>query len=191
MAITSTADTAHFFTGLLTTAAIAIPTISSLPSALEQSAPDIIRTYTGRAFTAEAGPKTLSATTQGYDLNLNKYTRSTTDYEKIIGEIRSWILLENDWDGEGARQPSEKSIKDAVSFMHLIKESVELPEPMLHANGNVSFYWNDKGFYADLEFLGNGRIAYFIKTKNDDRHKGTLSFNSIEVPAVLSTLIGV
>lgn len=190
MAITSTAKTTHFVWGLLTTS-IAIPTMNSLPSSSEQSASYSIRTYTDRAFTTEIRPKTSGVTTQSHDLNLNEYTRSTTDYEKIIGEIRSWILFENGWDGEGARQPSENSIKDAVSFMHLIRESVELPEPMLHANGNVSLYWNDKGFYADLEFLGNERIAYFIKTKNDDRHKGTLSFNSIEVPAVLSILIGV
>ncbi|MDD5056850.1 MAG: hypothetical protein PHQ60_03180 [Sideroxydans sp.] len=113
--------------------------------------------------------------------------RLTTQHEKLIGEIRSWSLLSADWDGEGALAPSAQSIKESVSFSRLLSD-VSLPEPMLLASGHVSLYKNDSDLYADIEFLGDGRIAYFIK-RNGDKHKGVLTFDSQKMPAVFSALL--
>lgn len=123
---------------------------------------------------------------------INSYdkNRQTTEVEKIIGELREWQFLDEDWDGEGARAPINKSIENAVSLMVLIKDSADMPEPMLHATGTVSLYWDDKNLYADLEFLGDGRIVYFIKN-NNDKHKGVLSFDQQKIPDVFSALINI
>jgi len=59
---------------------------------------------------------------------------------------------------------------------------------MLLASGHVALYKNENGLYADIEFLGDGRIAYFIK-RNGDKHKGVLTFDSQKMPAVFSALL--
>ena len=117
------------------------------------------------------------------------FTRPTTTREQLIGEIRSWALLEADWDGEGAAAPIDRCIKGAVSFIRLLPENIALPEPMLHASGNTGLFWGDDGIYADIEFLDNGRIAYYIE-QNGDKHKGAINFDSKTLPPVFSALLG-
>lgn len=121
----------------------------------------------------------------------NEVTRQTTESERIIGELRRWAFLYKDWDGEGASAPAPESIKNAVAFVGLIRDSADLPQPMLHATGNVSLYWDNKSLYADIEFLNDGRVAYFIKKINEDKHKGVLSFDPQKMPDVFSTLIDI
>ncbi len=52
---------------------------------------------------------------------------------------------------------------------------------MLLSSGHTALFWNEDNLYADIEFLGDGRIAYFIK-KNGDKHKGVLEFKSQKMP---------
>ena len=122
------------------------------------------------------------------DERYEESARPTTPHEIIIGEIRQWNLLNSDWDGEGAATPNSQSIKEAVSFVRLLDDNITLPEPMLLGSGHAALYWNEGSLYADIEFLGDGRIAYFIKC-NGDKHKGVLSFDSQEMPALFPTLI--
>ena len=114
--------------------------------------------------------------------------RPTTLHESIIGELREWSLLHANWDGEGAAMPDSQSIKGAVSFVRLLDDKITPPEPMLLSSGHAALYWNEGGLYADIEFLGDGRIAYFIKS-NGDKHKGVLSFDSQKMPALFPALI--
>lgn len=116
--------------------------------------------------------------------------RPTTPIESLAGEIRQLNSLGPNWDGEGADKPKAQSIKEAVSFIGLLDDQVALPEPMLLGSGNAALYWNEDGVYADIEFLGDGRIAYFIK-RNGDKHKGVLTFDSKKMPAVFPALLKV
>ena len=116
-------------------------------------------------------------------------TRPTTPLELLIGEIRSWRSFEANWDGEGAAAPIYRCIKDAESFIRLLPKNIALPEPMLHASGNTGLFWEEDEFYADIEFLDNGRIAYYIE-QNGDKHKGAINFDSNDLPPVLSVLLG-
>ena len=117
-----------------------------------------------------------------------EFTRSTTAREQLIGEIRSWALFDADWDGEGAVAPIARCIKNAVSFIRLLPDNIPLPEPMLHASGNTGLFWGDRGIYADIEFLHNDRIAYYIE-QNGDKHKGAIHFDSKNLPLVFSVLL--
>lgn len=114
--------------------------------------------------------------------------RSTTLPEKIVGELRSWSLLSANWDGEGAAAPDAGSLKEAVSFVRLFGEGDTLPEPMLHASGHAGLFWKDDNLYADIKFLGDGRVAYYIE-RQGDKHKGVLKFDSQKMPAVFTTLL--
>jgi|GEM_PF-1987276 len=114
--------------------------------------------------------------------------RSTTLQETLVGEIRSWGLLNDNWDGEGSLKPHSQSSKEAVSFVNLLGETITAPEPMLLSSGHIALFWNDHNLYADIEFLGDGRIAYFIKV-NDDKHKGVLEFDSQQMPTVFKAIL--
>jgi hypothetical protein len=115
--------------------------------------------------------------------------RETTSLEKLIGEVRGWSALQADWDGEGARAPIPASIKQAASFACLLTtEQGELVEPMLHPSGRAGLYWNEPGLYADLEFFGDGRVAYYIE-RGGEKHKGVVNFDSKEMPPVFDTLL--
>jgi hypothetical protein len=124
------------------------------------------------------------------DSNISFPTRATSPQENIIGELRQWNLLDNNWDGEEAAKPKAQSIAEAVSFVRLLDDNTTLPEPMLLSSGNAALYWNETNLYADIEFLGDNRIAYFIKS-NSDKHKGILTFDSKKMPIVLQALIRV
>lgn len=166
------------------------PTVSTMPNMIEQP----IRTAHRANFSAPSvlyvPSLTSSASVNVDNFQFNDVVRQTSDVEKAIGEIRHWASFSENWDGEGANLPSTESIRDSVSFLRLIADSEQLPQPMLHATGNVSLFWNDNGLYADVEFLGQNKVAYFIK-RNEDKHKGVISFDSEKMPAVFSALIKV
>lgn len=183
--MTTTLGTAAAANLFLALTAAAAPTVSQIPALLEQPARTIEK-ITSRSPIALMGAQ--FATTVANDDQYEVPVRPTTLSEKLIGEIRQWSLLGANWDGEGADAPLPKSLKEVVSFVRLLGNDIMLPEPMLLGSGHAALYWNEGDLYADLEFLGDGRIAYFIK-KNGDRHKGVVTFDSQKMPAVFPTLI--
>lgn len=170
----------------LVLSALPNPTVSELLAMLEQQARPILKTTSMSPIVFQDFIVSTIAVNDG---SFDVLTRPTTQKEELIGEIRSWNLLSADWDGEGAVMPSKRSMKEASQFVALLNESAGLPEPMLLGSGHAALYWNDAGLYADLEFLGDGRVAYFIR-RNGDKHKGVVAFDSQQVPTVFSALIG-
>lgn len=120
--------------------------------------------------------------------------RPTTDREHAIAEIRRWKSLEAGWDGEGAAAPQHPSLDDAGAFACALESRHLTPEPMLHTSGRAGLYWRTGGLYADLEFLGNGRIAFYYENDSHggaDRLKGVVHFDGKNLPGVLEALIRV
>lgn len=115
--------------------------------------------------------------------------RATTTQERLIGEIRSWALFDSNWDGEGAVAPMVSSLKESVAFVRLLDNAAELPDPMLMNTGHAGLFWKTDNLYADLEFLGDGRIAYFIEQEGEGKHKGVVKFDSKKMPAVFPALL--
>lgn len=163
-----------------------VPTVSTLPEAFEAQ----VRPAHKLASRTHQSTQKVAATTVANDETFSASSRATTSVEKLIGEIRNWALFDSNWDGEGSAKPSMASIKEVVSFARLLETAAQEPEPMLLASGHTALFWNDGNLYADLEFLGDSRIAYFIK-KNGDKHKGVVGFDSENMPAVFQALIGV
>jgi hypothetical protein len=158
---------------------------------LTQKALEIATVDDGWIFEYESPPSEAS-TSDGIESTLATSEvvceRMTTGVEQIVGEIRSWRLLNSDWDGEGAQQPVAASLKEAEAFARLCPEHRTLPEPMLHASGRAGLYWKTDGLYADLEFLGDGQIAYYIERRGD-RHKGQVRFDPEKMPSVFPALL--
>lgn len=175
---------------LLAFNAVAIPSVSHIPLMLEQAPRPIQKTTSVAPAELKINSSTAIATLVDPRFYFEDIARPTTEIEKVIGELREWSFLKENWDGEGAYSPSISSIKQAVEFVRLISDNAALPEPTMLASGHVSLYWNIQNLYADIEFLGDQRIAYFIKN-NEDKHKGVLSFNAKKMPPVLSTLVGI
>ena len=177
---TGTAAAAKVFIALSVTQ---VPSVSSFPEAISAVArPAPTKTY-----------QTVRSSNIGSVANDEAFytpVRETTSQELLIGELRNWALFGDDWDGEGASRPLSASINDAVSFARLLDSSVREPEPMLLASGHAALFWNDGDLYADLEFIGNNRVAYFVQ-KNDDKHKGVTTFDSAKMPAVFQILLSV
>lgn len=166
-----------------------IPTVSHIPPALvEQQARPIQRITSRSLIVADIQLPTQLTTFVANDEKYEGSARHTTSHENIIGEIRQWNLLGADWDDEGAATPNTQSIKEAVAFVRLLDGDIALPEPMLLGSGHAALYWNEGRLYADIEFLGDGRIAYFIKNSGD-KHKGVLTFDSQKMPSVFSALL--
>lgn len=117
-------------------------------------------------------------------------TRETTGQEKLIGELRRYVFLEEDWDGEGASKPNKTSLTSAIEFSRLIGDEIQLPEPLMNADGTSGLYWKSESLYAELSFLIDGRIAYFIQRKND-KHKGILDFKKTSMPSLFQVLLAV
>lgn len=95
--------------------------------------------------------------------------------KELIDEINNFLLLQENWDGEFADSPSIKSIENANKFLQEYK-FVNLPESMLHANGNVSLFWSDANSYFEIEFIKNERMAFFASFLNE-KYKGNISRN--------------
>lgn len=114
--------------------------------------------------------------------------RQTSDHERAIAEIRGWISLPSDWDGEGAKSPVTDSIMAAAKFICAMPRSLQAPEPMLHANGKAGLAWHEDDAYGEIEFQNDGSIVYFFNIKGN-RHKGEMSFNAVGIPVILEDLI--
>lgn len=114
--------------------------------------------------------------------------RETSEQEKAIALLRGWKLYQQDWDGEGALAPIASSLEQASKFVCALRDGAVVPEPMLHQNGKAGLFWSDDGLYGDLEFLENGRIAYYIE-KGTGRHKGVVDFDGVKIPEIFSTLL--
>jgi hypothetical protein len=134
-------------------------------------------------------PQPLTALAPANDEAFIKLPRETTEREHIVGELRKFGLLEAGWDGEGADAPNRDSLTDAENFVHALSLEVPPPEPMLHANGRAGLYWNDGRLYADLEFLGDGRVSYYVERRDEGKHKGAVKIRTKEMPAVFEALL--
>lgn len=121
-------------------------------------------------------------------LNRSPSTRETTEQERTIATLRSWERHEANWDGEGAKLPSVVSLRAASAFVCAIDRDALMPEAMLHDNGRAGLFWESADFYADLEFLESGAIAYYIERGND-RHKGVVAFDGRKVPRFFGPLL--
>lgn len=114
--------------------------------------------------------------------------RETTDVERAVAEMRSWTTWTANWDGEGAVIPNRASLREGTDFLRALAGDVAVPTPLLHPDGMASLFWRAGNYYAELEFQGDGRVAYYVEQGNN-RHKGVMAYEGGDVPSLLEPLL--
>lgn len=78
-------------------------------------------------------------------------------WEPIVREIVAFQHLGEDWDGQGARPPSEEVLKSAIGLAYtLYEQGMDPPSRVVPGpEGSVLFEWQDPdGSYAEVEVVG-------------------------------------
>ena len=82
---------------------------------------------------------------------------------KLRQKLISYTRLSDNWDGDGAKAPSQEAVKDALTFLDGKPTDIPLPYPEEGTEGDVGVYW-DKSHahvFAEVTFEGDGTCAYF------------------------------
>lgn len=103
-------------------------------------------------------------------------------------QLRGWEKFQSNWDHEGANAPILSSLRAASQFAGLLDNRFIMPEPMLNDTGRAGLFWSEDNLYADIEFIENNFIAYYIE-RNNGRHKGVVAFDHQQIPPVLVPLL--
>lgn len=107
---------------------------------------------------------------QAKDRNHVQYTRKyprnkaqNNTLGKLRAELRSYIDLSDDWDGEGAKAPSATAVKDTLTFLDRCPEGIPSPRPDQGRDGEVGIYWDfaHSKVFVEATFEGNGKFAFF------------------------------
>ena len=92
------------------------------------------------------------------------WTQLTSEAEfKLCKELGSYVHLEDNWDGDGAKAPSEAAVNDALTFLNSRPADIPLPYPEEGSEGDVGIYWDisHAHVFAEVTFEGDGTCAYF------------------------------
>lgn len=98
------------------------------------------------------------------DYGTGSWTGFTYDAtSKLHQELEAYAQLEDDWDGNGAKAPSQTAVDDALTFLNARPADLPLPYPEEGTEGDVGIYWEDidSQIFAEVNFAGDGKYAYF------------------------------
>ena len=90
-------------------------------------------------------------------------TTIANDELKLRHDLASYAELQEDWDGEGAKPPSQSAVDDALVFLDGRPQDIPPPYPEEGTEGDVGVYWDysDEHIFAEVIFDGDGTCAYF------------------------------
>ena len=82
---------------------------------------------------------------------------------RLRQELGSYARLDDDWDGNGAKAPSQEAVRDAMTFLDRRPADIPLPYPEEGTEGDVGVYWDssDAHVFAEVIFEGDRTCAYF------------------------------
>jgi hypothetical protein len=86
--------------------------------------------------------------------------------ENVFVELLSYKSFKDGWDGDGSRAPASGDIDAAIAFVEMLKPYLELPVPMVTAEGQIGLYWNTPFKYIDLNFESNGTISIYGRDRS-------------------------
>ena len=92
------------------------------------------------------------------------WTPLTSEAEsKLRQQLVSYAHLDDNWDGDGAKTPSQAAINDALTFLNGRPADIPLPKPEEGTEGDVGVYWDHSHahVFAEVSFEGDGTYAYF------------------------------
>ena len=126
------------------------------------------RTYRRRTSISDVGLSDYKAEVIPFrvraDHGVGFRTQFAYDAESMLYiELASYVQLKDDWDGNGAKVPSQTAIDDAQTFLNIRPADLPLPYPEEGTEGDVGIYWEDihSQVFAEVSFVGDGTYAYF------------------------------
>ena len=93
-----------------------------------------------------------------------RWTALTAEVEsKLRQELLSYARLDDNWDGDGAKAPSQEAVNDALTFLDGRPGDIPPPYAEEGAEGDVGVYWDfgHAQVFAEVTFEGDGMCAYF------------------------------
>ena len=98
----------------------------------------------------------------------NELTEARTDewatqLEKLKQELRSYPELGVNWDGYGAKSPSQEAVNDALRFLDCCPMDIPPPHVSIWSEGDIGVYWDNRQSDVDVKvvFVGDGTYRYF------------------------------
>jgi hypothetical protein len=92
-------------------------------------------------------------------------TDATPDpLEALRDEAIRYASLSDGWDGPSSIAVSVASRNSALAFIDVLPPGLPLPKIMVSPEGEIGFYWDLGGGYADISFSENGRGSFFSRT---------------------------
>ncbi|MDP9990421.1 hypothetical protein J2W28_000196 [Variovorax boronicumulans] len=79
-----------------------------------------------------------------------------------------YSMLQDGWDGEGSSAPSEASFTAAMDFIGRLPAGLTLPGIMISSEGEIGFYWQLQGGYADISFDEYGMASFYSRPAISD-----------------------
>jgi hypothetical protein len=97
-------------------------------------------------------------------------------WERVFEELRSLALLQDDWDGLGAKAPSPALLASAVKIAEWYRASNTIAPSRVVAgtDGAIIIEWQAEGFYADLEIIKPYYAKGMVRMKGRQTQHWTL-----------------
>ena len=93
-----------------------------------------------------------------------RWTSPTQEVDsRLRQELLSYTSLGENWDGNGAKVPSQQAVKDALTFLDGRPRDIPPPYPEEGTEGDVGIYWDIRRVqvFAEVTFEGDGTCTYF------------------------------
>jgi hypothetical protein len=84
--------------------------------------------------------------------------------ERLREKAREYAEFQDGWDGDGSLRPFARSSEAALKFIDQLPGGLPLPGIMVSAAGEIGFYWDLNGGYADISFSESGAGSFFSRT---------------------------
>ena len=112
----------------------------------------------------EVPPSGLTALRAQNSRDSGRWVAITSKSEaELRKELRSYARLDENWDGDGAKAPSQAAVNDALTFLAGSPSDIPPPYPEEGTQGDAGIYWDfkDAQVFAEVTFEGDGTYAYF------------------------------
>ena len=111
--------------------------------------------------------------------------RGAGDWQRAQHELRELEVLEDDWDGQGAKAPLPGVLATGQRLLEeLHLRGISAPDAVVPGlDGEVSFNWHTHDQHYELEVLPSERIMAYRVT----REPGATSWVVLAAPALVGT----
>ena len=147
------------------------------PSTVEYIPLDLVTLFIGGDSASKPFPPSLPVTVSvptfggvQYWENSNTFNEivSTRPLDRLLGRLRGYKLLDQNWNGYGGQRPSSVAVEDCIDFLRGLESSYILPKPMVGGDGEVGVFWEMENAYIEVGFRGKGFFEYLVSINGKD-----------------------